>query len=113
MLCFNDTATTESYTLSLHDALPICAGPAVGDWVALRGELAVAILPRRTAFTRVVAGRASADPGVAANLDTGLVVDAPAGAPRPGRGARGLGGGGGGGGAPGGGPPPAGPWAAR
>src|SRR3989475_11204653 len=25
---FNDTATTEIYTLSLHDALPICAGPA-------------------------------------------------------------------------------------
>src|SRR2546425_9265361 len=24
---FNDTATTEIYTLSLHDALPICAGP--------------------------------------------------------------------------------------
>src|SRR3712207_6907495 len=23
-LCFNDTATTEIYTLSLHDALPIC-----------------------------------------------------------------------------------------
>src|SRR3712207_631345 len=23
MLCFNDTATTEIYTLSLHDALPI------------------------------------------------------------------------------------------
>jgi len=22
---FNDTATTEIYTLSLHDALPICA----------------------------------------------------------------------------------------
>src|SRR5438093_4573822 len=22
--CFNDTATTEIYTLSLHDALPIC-----------------------------------------------------------------------------------------
>src|SRR3712207_7738398 len=30
--CFfcNDTATTEIYTLSLHDALPICA-PAPGD----------------------------------------------------------------------------------
>ena len=39
---FNDTATTEIYTLSLHDALPICnvdkvkyndlgAGPAKGD----------------------------------------------------------------------------------
>src|SRR3712207_8247751 len=29
---FNDTATTESYTLSLHDALPICAerAPAGG-----------------------------------------------------------------------------------
>src|SRR2546425_2647849 len=25
---FNDTATTEIYTLSLHDALPILAGPA-------------------------------------------------------------------------------------
>src|SRR5690348_17973095 len=27
---FNDTATTEIYTLSLHDALPICAGCATG-----------------------------------------------------------------------------------
>src|SRR6266446_7370952 len=26
---FNDTATTEIYTLSLHDALPICAGPGI------------------------------------------------------------------------------------
>src|SRR2546422_6888895 len=26
---FNDTATTEIYTLSLHDALPICVLPAV------------------------------------------------------------------------------------
>src|SRR5579863_10744305 len=25
---FNDTATTEIYTLSLHDALPICTHPA-------------------------------------------------------------------------------------
>src|SRR2546429_6297223 len=25
---FNDTATTEIYTLSLHDALPICRGSA-------------------------------------------------------------------------------------
>src|SRR3712207_8508565 len=25
---FNDTATTEIYTLSLHDALPICSGEA-------------------------------------------------------------------------------------
>src|SRR5437868_10740249 len=27
---FNDTATTEIYTLSLHDALPICAVTAAG-----------------------------------------------------------------------------------
>src|SRR2546426_4334848 len=28
---FNDTATTEIYTLSLHDALPICSWRARGD----------------------------------------------------------------------------------
>src|SRR2546429_9875020 len=27
---FNDTATTEIYTLSLHDALPICSGGFTG-----------------------------------------------------------------------------------
>src|SRR5258708_15254230 len=27
---FNDTATTEIYTLSLHDALPICSGDSIG-----------------------------------------------------------------------------------
>src|ERR1022692_2778545 len=29
---FNDTATTEIYTLSLHDALPILVGMAVAIW---------------------------------------------------------------------------------
>src|SRR5690348_18000483 len=28
---FNDTATTEIYTLSLHDALPICAASRTGS----------------------------------------------------------------------------------
>src|SRR5471032_3457462 len=39
-LFFNDTATTEIYTLSLHDALPICA---VGELLAhvQRHDLAV------------------------------------------------------------------------
>src|SRR5256885_6884739 len=32
---FNDTATTEIYTLSLHDALPICA---ISLWVAAQVE---------------------------------------------------------------------------
>src|SRR6266511_4748552 len=30
-LFFNDTATTEIYTLSLHDALPISRGYRIGD----------------------------------------------------------------------------------
>src|ERR1035437_10665983 len=29
---FNDTATTEIYTLSLHDALPICSTPCATSW---------------------------------------------------------------------------------
>src|ERR1041384_8785819 len=38
---FNDTATTEIYTLSLHDALPICAGlPSSGQGDRELGELA-------------------------------------------------------------------------
>jgi len=32
---FNDTATTEIYTLSLHDALPISAGPVSGWWLPI------------------------------------------------------------------------------
>src|SRR6476661_9447529 len=59
----------------LYDASGL-SGPAVGDWVALRGELAVGVLPRTSAFVRTVAGRASAAQVVAANLDTVLVVDA-------------------------------------
>src|SRR2546429_8298084 len=33
---FNDTATTEIYTLSLHDALPISAAIMVSGWLADR-----------------------------------------------------------------------------
>ena len=66
---------------ALHDETGL-AGPAVGDWVALRGKLAVAVLPRRSAFTRTVAGRASGAQVVAANLDTVLVVEALAGPSR-------------------------------
>jgi ribosome small subunit-dependent GTPase A len=52
------------------------SGPAVGDWVAVRGELAVAVLPRTSAFVRTSSGRTSAAQVIAANLDTVLVVDA-------------------------------------
>src|SRR3954467_14587077 len=64
------------------------SGPAVGDWVALRGELAVAVLPRSSAFVRTVAGRTSAAQVVAANLDLVFVVDALIGEARLGRGGR-------------------------
>src|SRR3712207_7888144 len=49
---FNDTATTEIYTLSLHDALPICpgrprpAGPAAGAAQPDRRRVHV-VAPRR------------------------------------------------------------------
>lgn len=59
---------------ALHDGSGL-GGPAVGDWVALRGDLAVALLPRRSAFVRTTAGRTSAAQVVAANLDVVLVVD--------------------------------------
>src|SRR3712207_9224913 len=36
---FNDTATTEIYTLSLHDALPISGGLSSDDLQALRTEV--------------------------------------------------------------------------
>src|SRR5256885_5229280 len=32
---FNDTATTEIYTLSLHDALPICSLPGRREFIEL------------------------------------------------------------------------------
>src|SRR3989442_9123970 len=43
---FNDTATTEIYTLSLHDALPICAliGRVVAHHALDKGTLPGAVL---------------------------------------------------------------------
>src|SRR5690349_23741834 len=34
--CFNGPPTTEIYTLSLHDALPICASAYLSDWSPCR-----------------------------------------------------------------------------
>ncbi len=54
--------------------------PAVGDWVALRSDWGtsratiLAILPRRTAFTRLAAGRDAEGQVVASNIDTVFVV---------------------------------------
>src|SRR3989442_4735038 len=40
---FNDTATTEIYTLSLHDALPISAARLIADAVARHGRLDILV----------------------------------------------------------------------
>src|SRR2546430_10327410 len=51
---FNDTATTEIYTLSLHDALPICAErrPAPDAVAAGRTHLGQCATGRRQAAAR-------------------------------------------------------------
>src|SRR5256886_4850265 len=56
---FNDTATTEIYTLSLHDALPIyvCGARPAGRRVRASGARA-----------RIGAGAAAPDPGAARGL---------------------------------------------
>src|SRR2546426_10031594 len=47
---FNDTATTEIYTLSLHDALPICKG-----YVAVNGSDRVDVVdPRSQSITKSI-----------------------------------------------------------
>src|SRR5256885_7042318 len=51
---FNDTATTEIYTLSLHDALPICAVHGVHDVVQ---RIAVVAAPLGIAQEVGVLGR--------------------------------------------------------
>ena len=53
--------------------------PAVGDWVAGRQvdpnlALIEAVLPRRTKFSRRVAGRATAEQVIAANVDLAVIV---------------------------------------
>ncbi|HEY3380545.1 MAG TPA: ribosome small subunit-dependent GTPase A [Vicinamibacterales bacterium] len=59
-----------------HNATASVEYPAVGDWVALRqrpGELRAtitSILPRRTRFSRKVAGDTTREQVVAANIDT-------------------------------------------
>src|SRR2546430_6666392 len=44
---FNDTATTEIYTLSLHDALPICRGDVHAALADHRPRLGGVIHPER------------------------------------------------------------------
>src|SRR5256886_13837407 len=52
---FNDTATTEIYTLSLHDALPIFVEASVDDLVLEAGVVRVRGVPDRTVSLAEVA----------------------------------------------------------
>src|SRR6266536_6464399 len=59
---FNDTATTEIYTLSLHDALPISAPPRrrpgrVHPTACLRASIAPRPLPRSEEHTSELQSR--------------------------------------------------------
>src|SRR5258708_38393896 len=57
---FNDTATTEIYTLSLHDALPISRLDAIDP----DGALWAALDPRQVIGAVTYAGAAVPEPGV-------------------------------------------------
>src|SRR3712207_9069412 len=66
---FNDTATTEIYTLSLHDALPISPGKRSGK------ALGLAVFDGNTAVAMVGAGRgARVVPQFQAEQQSGAVV---------------------------------------
>jgi ribosome biogenesis GTPase / thiamine phosphate phosphatase len=65
-----------------HDALGRSDLPAVGDWVAVvlhenaQGATIHSVLPRKTKFSRKVAGRVQDEQIVAANIDTVFIVTA-------------------------------------
>jgi ribosome small subunit-dependent GTPase A len=57
--------------------------PAVGDWVAVDGSVAIAVLSRRSSFTRMSNTGATVAQVVAANIDTVFVVVPLVGRSRP------------------------------
>src|SRR2546425_13099127 len=82
---FNDTATTEIYTLSLHDALPIATAPAPepvrrGVFLAEAGGYDRTGSPRHTASaSRLPPGVGGGEPRRVrrAGRDRGPVLDGP------------------------------------
>src|SRR3989441_2137333 len=77
---FNDTATTEIYTLSLHDALPICPAHEAGEYAAARDQVRHGELlghPHRVVLDRQdVAEDQQLGPRRGAGKDPGRHVDA-------------------------------------
>src|SRR2546422_2346807 len=65
---FNDTATTEIYTLSLHDALPICLRSSAGDMRNRSG-------PISPLSSGTLPGQISRTKGSAATADQATIKD--------------------------------------
>src|SRR3712207_8219650 len=63
---FNDTATTEIYTLSLHDALPICSDSCAGCRSCSASPAPIGRTTRSTSSTSRAAG-GSSRPGCRSN----------------------------------------------
>src|SRR3712207_8044353 len=70
-LFFNDTATTEIYTLSLHDALPI-SRPSFSPTVSGAPTHTRSFGRRPTARQRAAARSATSSPAIHRCLDTSL-----------------------------------------
>ncbi len=75
------TVSTEAGDVSVqlsgrlrHEAAGRGDLPAVGDWVVTDGESVHAVLPRRSAFSRKAAWRATEEQVVAANVDVVFLV---------------------------------------
>src|SRR3712207_6896635 len=68
---FNDTATTEIYTLSLHDALPICQALQDGTIERLvREDGVVGLTSNPTIFQKAIAGGDTYDDQLREVLET-------------------------------------------
>src|SRR5256885_6307368 len=64
---FNDTATTEIYTLSLHDALPISTDSAA----ARRRSRSESLMRRSTSYRATISGHDGASSNIAGCPSTG------------------------------------------
>src|SRR3712207_7680313 len=92
---FNDPATTEIYTLSLHDALPISTSTepvtSTGTRVPLTGTWTVSPMRSRPPLTRARAkGRARSGPGWLGGAGPGIAGRGGRGRAARGRGHNGL-----------------------
>ena len=75
---FNDTATTEIYTLSLHDALPICRGDVIEAENQLqRAQAAVKVAKERISLSNSTYQTRLAQLGAIANKKGLITVTAP------------------------------------